>query len=75
MINYFNNLIAGSVASNSSPALSHGITTLDTILLEQFGDKDSRSGGNCEISVILNTAHGQRISRFDFIGNRLHLVE
>lgn len=75
MINYFNNLIAGSVASNSSPALSHGITTLDTILLEQFGDKDSRSGGDCEISVILNTAHGQRISRFDFIGNRLHLVE
>lgn len=71
MLNYFNNLIAGSVSSNSNPTLSHGISTLDTMLLEQFG----KSGDECEISVIVNTAHGQTIKRFDFVGNYLYIVD
>lgn len=75
MMNYFNNLIAGAVTSNSNPALSHGIAALDTLLLEQFGDVNVSSGDECEISVIVNTTHGQRIKRFEFDGKHLQLVD
>lgn len=75
MMIYFNNLIAGAVTSNSNPALSHGIAALDTMLLEQFGEVDVEAGGDCEISVIVNTTRGQKIKRFDFVGKRLHLVD
>ncbi len=75
MLNYFNELIAGAVTSNNNPALTHGIASLDTLLLEQFGEKLAEAGEDCEISVIVNTTHGQKLKRFDFNDNRLHLVD
>lgn len=75
MVNYFNNLIAGAVTSNNNPSLSHGIAALDTLLLEKYGDVNPESGEDCEISVIVNTIQGQKIRRFDFVGNKLHLVD
>lgn len=75
MIKYFNDLIDGAVTSNNNPALTHGIASLDTLLLEQYGDVNPESGEDCEISVIVNTTHGQKIKRFDFNGNRMHLVD
>lgn len=75
MVNYFNNLIAGAVTSNNNPSLSHGIAALDTLLLEKYGDVNPGSGEDCEISVIVNTIQGQKIRRFDFVGNKLHLVD
>lgn len=75
MIKYFNDLIDGAVTSNNNPALTHGIASLDTLLLEQYGDDNPEPGEDCEISVIVNTTHGQKIKRFDFNGNRMHLVD
>ena len=75
MVNYFNNLIAGAVTSNNNPSLSHGIAALDTLLLEKYGDVNPEPGEDCEISVIVNTIQGQKIRRFDFVGNKLHLVD
>ncbi len=75
MLNYFNNLIAGSVTSNNNPALSHGIASLDTLLLEKFGDAKQGQEEDCEISVIVNTTKGQKIKRFDFAGSKLYLVD
>lgn len=75
MVNYFNNLIAGAVTSNNNPSLSHGIAALDTLLLEKYGEVNPGSGEDCEISVIVNTIQGQKIRRFDFVGNKLHLVD
>lgn len=75
MVNYFNNLIAGAVTSNNNPSLSHGITALDTLLLEKYGNANPGSGEDCEISVIVNTIQGQKIRRFDFVENKLHLVD
>ena len=75
MVNYFNNLIAGAVTSNNNPSLSHGIAALDTLLLEQYGDVNPEPGEDCEVSVIVNTIQGQKIRRFDFVGNKLHLVD
>ena len=75
MLNYFNNLIAGSVTSNNNPALSHGIASLDTLLLEKFSETRPNHEEDCEISVIVNTTKGQKFKRFDFVGNKLHLVD
>lgn len=75
MLNYFNNLIAGSVTSNNNPALSHGIASLDTLLLEKYGEAKPGQEEDCEISVIVNTTKGQKIKRFDFMGNKLYLVD
>lgn len=74
MLTYFNNLIEGAVSSNSNPALTHGIASLDTLLLKTFGMEED-SNDDCEISVIINTTHGQKVKRFDFIDNYMHLVD
>lgn len=74
MLNYFNDLIDGAVSSNSNPALSHGITALDTLLLDKFGDKNL-GGDDCELSVIVNTTTGQKIKQFDFNDNYLHIID
>lgn len=75
MMNYFNNLIAGAVTSNSNPALSHGIASLDTLLLDKFGSAKPGQSDDCEISVIVNTTHGQKIKRFEFNADRLYLED
>lgn len=71
MLKYFNDLIDGSVRSNNNPALTHGIASLDTLLLEKFGN-DYTASEDCEISVIVNTTYGQKIKRYDF--DRDHVV-
>jgi len=73
MIKYFNDLINGTVASNSNPALTHGIASLDTLLLDQFGEVKPNRGEDCEISIIINTTKGQQIQRLDFNSNRLYI--
>ncbi len=75
MLNYFNDLIDGAVSSNSNPALSHGITALDTLLLEKFGDRNLNGEDDCELSVIVNTTSGQKIKHFDFNDNYLHIID
>ena len=73
MINYFNNLIHGAIASNNNPALSHGIAQLDALLLEQYGECKPECEEDCELTVIINTTKGQEIERFAFDGNRLSI--
>ncbi len=75
MMNYFSNLIAGSVTSNNNPALSHGIASLDTILLEQYGDVNGNRSSDCEISVFVNTTNGQKIKRFEFSEKMIQVIE
>jgi hypothetical protein len=73
MINYFNDLIDGAIASNNNPALSHGIAQLDALLLTQFGEEKPECEEDCELTVIINTTRGQEIERFSFDGNRLSI--
>lgn len=73
MINYFNDLIDGAIASNNNPALSHGIAQLDALLLAQFGEEKPECEEDCELTVIINTTRGQEIERFSFDGNRLSI--
>ena len=75
MLKYFNELIDGAVNSNSNPALTHGIAALDTLLLEKFGTNSASGNGDCELSVIVNTTHGQKIKRYDFDGDRIVVIE
>lgn len=74
MLKYFNDLIDGAVRSNNNPALTHGIASLDTMLLEKFGSSNM-SSSDCEISVIVNTKHGQKIKRYDFDGDNIVVIE
>jgi hypothetical protein len=74
MISYFNELISGAIASNNNPALTHGIATLDALLIEQYGDELPMSKDDCEIAVIINTTRGQDIKRFAFDGNSLSIL-
>lgn len=74
MVNYFSNLIAGSIASNNNPALTHGIATLDTILLEEFGEPAPDNIDDCELQVIINTTSGQETERFAFEDKQLTIL-
>lgn len=73
MINYFDKLINGAIASKNNPALSHGIAQLDALLLEQYGEGKPDCEEDCELTVIINTTKGQEIERFSFDGNRLNI--
>ncbi len=73
MITYFNNLIDGAISSNNNPALTHGIAQLDALLLEQFGEETPESEEDCELTVIINTATGQRVERFSFDNRKLSI--
>ena len=73
MVNYFQNLIDGAIASNSNPALSHGIATLDAMLLKNFGDEMPENEEDCELRVIINTTSGQEFETFSFSDNRLNV--
>ena len=74
MVNYFSNLIAGAIASNNNPALTHGIATLDTILLEEFGEPAPDNIDDCELQVIINTTSGQETERFAFEDKQLTII-
>lgn len=73
MITYFNDLIDGAISSNNNPALTHGISKLDALLLDRFGDDTPASEEDCELTVIINTAKGQKIERFVFDNRRLSI--
>lgn len=73
MINFFNNLISGAIASNNNPALSHGISQLDALLLEQFGDVKPECEEDCELTVIVSTTRGQEVERYSFDEDRLNI--
>ncbi len=74
MVNYFSDLIAGSIASNNNPALTHGIATLEAILLEEFGMVPPDDMEDCELQVIINTTRGQETERFAFEGKKLTII-
>ena len=74
MLTYFDDLVKGSISSNNNPALTHGIAKLETLLLEEFGDERPESEDDCELTLLINTTNGQKISRFAFDGNKLSIV-
>ena len=74
MINYFQDLIDGSIVSNLNPTLTHGIATLDAILLDVFGDKKPANKEDCEIKVIINTTKGQEMEMFSFDNEFLSIL-
>lgn len=74
MLTYFEKLVQGLISSNSNPALTHGIATLDTLLLEKFGDELPESEDDCELRVLINTANGQEIRCFAFDGKKLSIL-
>ena len=71
LFTYFDSLINGAIATNDNPALSHGIATLDALLLDSYGDDTPDCKEDCEIKVIVNTTGGQKTYRFGFINNQL----
>ena len=71
MMTYFHNLIDGSISSNSNPALTHGIAQLDALLLEKYGEDRPESADDCDLTVIINTTHGQEFEHFAFEGKNL----
>ena len=73
MVTYFSNLIDGAIASNNNPALTHGISQLDALLLKVYGEEKPECEEDCELTVIINTTHGQEIERFGFDGNHLSI--
>ena len=74
IINYFQDLIDGSIVSNLNPALTHGIATLDALLLEVFGDEKPHSKDDCEVKVIINTTLGQKTEVFSFDNEYLSIL-
>ena len=74
MVSYFQKLIDGAIASNSNPALTHGIATLDAMLLEKFGDDIPQSEEDCEMRVIINTTSGQDYEVFSFSNGQLDIL-
>lgn len=74
MISYFQNLIDGAIASNTNPALTHGIATLDALLLEKYGDETPLTEEDCEMRVIINTTSGQDYETFSFSNGQLDIL-
>lgn len=74
MLTYFDDLVQGSISSNSNPALTHGIAKLDTLLLDEFGEEVPESEDDCELKLLINTTSGQEIRYFAFDGNNLSIL-
>ena len=74
MLTYFDDLVQGSISSNSNPALTHGIAKLDTLLLDEFGDDLPESEEDCELKLLINTTDGQEIRYFAFDGDKLTIL-
>ena len=73
MINYFQDLIEGSIASNNNPALTHGIATLDALLLDNYGEDVPESEEDCEMRVLINTTSGQEYETFSFSEDHINV--
>lgn len=74
MIAYFEDLVQGSISSNSNPALTHGIAKLDSLLLNKFRDALPESEDDCELRLLINTTKGQEIRYFAFDTNKLSIL-
>lgn len=74
MLTYFDDLVQGSISSNSNPALTHGIAKLDTLLLDEFGDESPENEEDCELRLLINTTDGQDIRYFAFDGSKLSIL-
>lgn len=74
MLSYFEDLVQGSISSNSNPALTHGIAKLDTLLLDEYGEGIPDSEDDCELKLLINTTRGQEIRYFAFDGNKLSIL-
>lgn len=74
MLTYFDDLVQGSISSNSNPALTHGIAKLDTLLLDEFGDELPESEDDCELKLLINTTDGQNIRYYAFDGSKLSIL-
>ena len=66
MITYFSSLAEGSISSNNNPSLTHGIATIDTALLEEYGDEKPERAEDCELTLLINTTNGPTIKRITF---------
>ncbi|WP_343274460.1 hypothetical protein [Ligaoa zhengdingensis] len=62
LLTYFSALIDGAIASNSNPALTHGIAKLDALLHELYSFHDDDN----ELTVLVNTAKGQQVRKIAF---------
>lgn len=74
VLTYFDELVQGSISSNSNPALTHGIAKLDTMLLDEFGDEIPESEDDCELKLLINTTNGQSIRHYAFDGSKLIIL-
>lgn len=74
MLSYFEDLVQGSISSNSNPALTHGIAKLDTLLLDEYGDVLPDNEDDCELKLLINTTKGQEIRYFAFDGSNLSIL-
>ena len=63
MICYFSELSEGSISSNSNPSLTHGIATIDTALLEEYGFEKPEELDDCEMTLLINTTSGPKIKK------------
>lgn len=69
LLTYFNSLIDGAIASNSNPALTHGIAQLNALLYEKFAEHNT----DCELSVLVNTIDGQKKYVYGFDNGKIYL--
>jgi hypothetical protein len=67
LINYFDTVIEGAIASNNNPSLTHGIAKLDAMLHEKFKSDDEDG----EMSVLVNTTNGQKRYTYAFGDNKI----
>lgn len=74
MLSYFEDLVQGSISSNSNPALTHGIAKLDTLLLDEYGEDLPDGEDDCELKLLINTTRGQEIRYFAFDGSKLSIL-
>lgn len=74
MLSYFEDLVQGSISSNSNPSLTHGIAKLDTLLLDEFSGDLPESEDDCELKLLINTTEGQELRYFAFDGNKLSIL-
>ncbi len=71
LLDYFQNVVDGAIVSSSTPALTHGVAKLNTMILSSCRfDKE-----NNEITFLVNTATKQYTKKIQFNGNDLWLEE
>ncbi len=72
MLNYFDELINGSVSSDSNPALTHGIAKLDTLLIENYGYRHNDEELT-ELRILINTVDGPILQNYEIEDGKIDL--